>query len=79
MDAAGAKQWRKNYGGSGSDYGIVVFATTDGGFVLYGDGNSYTQTGMDTDLLIYKVDSAGAKQWRRNYGGDDNDYMIPKA
>ena len=73
LDAAGAKQWRKNYGSSGYEIGGHIQQTADGGYILAGYGTSYTN-GL-TDLLVYKLDAAGAKQWRKNYGGAKNDYM----
>jgi hypothetical protein len=74
IDGSGAKQWRKNYGGSSADYGDWVFQTTDGGYVIFGTTASYVHgTGSDIDLLIYKVDASGQKQWRKNYGGINSD------
>ena len=67
VDAAGAKQWRKNYGGTGSEEANWIVQTADGGYAVGGSTNSYTH-GSD-DFLVYKLDASGAKQWRRNYGG----------
>ena len=72
MDSNGNKLWRKNYGGTGWDYGTAAIATSDGGFLLFGETDSFTH-GSD-DLLVYKVDSNGNKQWRKNYGGTGTEY-----
>ena len=73
LDATGAKQWRKNYGGSEEERDGYIQQTADGGYILIGYGYSYTHG--DYDLLVYKLDAAGAKQWRKNYGGTLDDYM----
>jgi len=72
IDASGAKQWRKQYGGSYSDDALAIDRTADGGFVVAGWTSTYTHdmAGMDYDFLVYKIDAAGAKQWRRNFGGE---------
>jgi uncharacterized delta-60 repeat protein len=64
---AGVKQWRKNHGGNGWDYLSTSLQTADGGYVLFGDTNSFSNGG--NDLLLYRLDAAGDVQWRKNYGG----------
>ena len=73
VDAGGVKQWRKNYGGDKNDLGFVIQQTPDGGYILL--GSTYTYTNGSCDFLVYKVDSAGTKQWRKNYGGSSSDYI----
>jgi len=73
-DAAGNKLWRKNFGGVGWDNGYRIFQTADGGYLVFGDTQSYSQTGADADLLVYKVDADGSKAWRKNYGGSGYEY-----
>ena len=74
LDAAGNKQWRKNYGGIQTDYGVRAVQTSDGGYMLIGYSESYTN-GMN-DFLVYKVDASGAKLWRKNFGGSASDYGL---
>ena len=71
IDAAGNKQWRKNYGGIHGEILTTLLQTSDGGFVLAGWGSSFVHgtPGSDSDLLVYKLDAKGNKQWRKNYGG----------
>ena len=47
---------------------------TDGGYFIFGHSNSYSDTGSDYDLLLFKVNADGAKQWRKNYWGSGNEY-----
>ena len=74
LDAAGQKQWRKNFGGSESDRCYDIRQIHDGGFVVTGDSESYNQGAGDLDFLVYRLDANGQKLWRRNYGGMDNDF-----
>jgi len=71
LDATGAKQWRKNYGGVSTDWGFRAEQTADGGYIVCGFTESYTNGGYD--FLAYKLDAAGNKQWRKNYGGINDD------
>ena len=74
VDAAGVKEWRKNYGGEGNDWAYKVVFPGDGGYGFFGFSDTYNQTGTDQDLLLYKVNSAGAKLWRKNYGGTSHEF-----
>ena len=80
VDAAGNKQWRKNYGGTEYEYGQFIRQTADGGYILCGRTDSYVHVtesmkgvSYPEDILVYKLNAAGAKQWRKNYGGGDFD------
>jgi hypothetical protein len=72
LDPSGAKLWRKNYGGTGSEYHGDIKQTTDGGYILLGTTTSYSGDG-DYDFLLYKLDAAGNKLWRKNFGGAEDD------
>jgi hypothetical protein len=78
VNAAGQKLWRKNYGGSEYDYGYFAEQTADGGYIFFGEGDSYAQSEFDSDFLVYKVNAAGAKEWRKNYGGEEPEYLEAK-
>jgi hypothetical protein len=67
INSDGAKQWRRNYGGDGWEMRGQIEPTSDGGYILAADGDSYTHGGYD--LLVYKLDAKGQVQWRKNYGG----------
>jgi len=48
--------------------------TSDGGIALAGSSNSYSHdVPGDTDFLVYRLDAAGNKLWRQNYGGAENE------
>ena len=69
----GVFEWNKTYGGTSDDLGGILISTSDGGFLLGGYTNSFTNGG--NDFLVYKLNSSANKQWRQNYGGVDDDIL----
>ena len=41
--------------------------------MLFGETESYTHGTDDYDFIMYKLSASGQKQWRKNYGGSDDD------
>ncbi len=85
VNSEGAVQWDRNYGFSGSDQAFDAFQTKDGGYFLTGfldvtasgglgndDGKSRTLHGVGEYWAI-KLDSGGNREWRRFFGGTNND------
>jgi len=71
LDSNGNKVWFKHYGGTGEDIACSIQQTSDGGYIVAGDTESYTY-GSD-DFAIYKLDSNGNKVWFKHYGGTSYD------
>ena len=73
LDANGAKQWSKNFGGSNHDEGFAVGNTTDGGHILAASTNSIDGDAIgnhgESDVLVVKINSNGEKIWSRVFGG----------
>ncbi len=85
IDAVGAIQWQKSYGGSGTDggqgflQGRVIYPTNDGGCLITSSSCSndgdvsghHTGAGwpVDSDFWIVKIDHAGTIQWQKSLGG----------
>jgi hypothetical protein len=84
FNAFGGLEWRKNFGGSGSDRFDSVTATTDGGFVavgysIYSSFNNGDWTGVtgkgSVDAIIVKFNAFGGMEWGKNFGGDSDEYF----
>ncbi|MES2702498.1 MAG: T9SS type A sorting domain-containing protein [Bacteroidota bacterium] len=73
ISSGGVLQWQKCFGGSVSDWGNSVWATSDGGCVLAGgfmsDDGNVTGHHASTDFGIVKLSAAGAMQWQQCFGG----------
>ncbi|MEM9921828.1 MAG: T9SS type A sorting domain-containing protein [Bacteroidota bacterium] len=66
-DQDGNYLWSMVYGGSNTDLGYAVEATSDGGFILAGATQSYGAGGAD--VLLVKVDQTGQVSWAKTFGG----------
>ncbi|WP_347373434.1 hypothetical protein [Aequorivita sp. Q41] len=84
VDASGNKVWDKNFGFSGSDQAFKAFQTSDGGYFITGYFDVSASGGAGNDLQKgalhgvgeywgIKLDSNGNKEWRRFFGGSNND------
>ncbi|MDD2435377.1 MAG: prepilin-type N-terminal cleavage/methylation domain-containing protein [Bacilli bacterium] len=78
-DLSGNVIWKKNYGGSSTDYFKNIILTSDGYTVV---GNSSSTDGDLTglnkglnDAIIVKYDLTGNVVWKKNYGGSSEDYF----
>ena len=71
MDASANIQWTRVIGGAGDDRGFAIIQTTDGGYAIAGDGNSYGAGNYD--MYVIKLDVSGNLQWMRTIGGAAND------
>jgi len=71
----------KTFGGSGGDYAFSIVQTSDGGFVAAGhtfsnDGDFAGLNKGGTDILVIKINSSGAKEWVKTFGGSGGDLGI---
>jgi hypothetical protein len=98
ITADGHISWQKTFGYAGSDSGTTLVQTSDNGYLLTGvldvtasngQGNSKaTQKHAGGDVWAIKLNSFGALEWRKYYGGSftdtpfgaietsDNEYII---
>jgi len=72
LNSNGNKVWFKHYGGTGSDIAYSIQQTSDGGYIVAGDTDSYSYG--NRDFAIYRLDSSGNKVWFKHYGGTNNEY-----
>ena len=71
-DAYGEMVWDRTFGTeNGLEYGYSVQQTSDGGYILTGETNSYGAGSWDAYLI--KTDANGHTQWSRTYGGSGSD------
>jgi hypothetical protein len=68
-DASGILEWSKKFGGSGNDYGVSVDHTSDGGYIVLGVTDSFSQVTGDRDLWLLRLNSLGDTVWTKRFGG----------
>jgi hypothetical protein len=71
LDSSGIIQWQKTYGGTDWDIAYSVEQTSDNGYIVAGDTDSFG-AGL-RDMWLLKLDSSGIVQWQKTYGGTDID------
>lgn len=70
-NANGLVEWYKTYGGPGNDALYSIVQTSDGGYALGGETESYSSTGYSS-LWLVKIDSFGETRWNQSYSGPNN-------
>ena len=86
-NSSGTKQWTKQLGSSGWDWGNGVTTDSSGNIYVTGytngglDGNTNSGGELDentnkgpTDMFLVKYDSSGTKQWTKQLGTSKGDY-----
>ncbi len=66
------QNWETTFGGSNDDQAYSVQATNDGGYIIAGQTNSFSNGG--DDIYLIKTNSNGIDNWTQTYGGTGNDY-----
>jgi len=74
LDSTGNLEWQKTFGrgNDDDDYAFSIQQTTDGGYVVAGETDSFGAGVYDTYVL--KLDSAGNLEWQKTFGGSGHDY-----
>lgn len=72
IDPNGKVLWSSTYGGDLVDVPLDVIETSDNGYVVVGETNSFEA--LDHDMFLLKIDKYGAFEWARIYGADSIDY-----
>ncbi len=68
-----AQDFERTFGGSGDEIGFSVVQTTDGGYAVAGNTNSFGSGNYDAYLV--KTTAAGDTQWTRTYDGESNEVI----
>jgi hypothetical protein len=67
LDKDGNEEWNETYGGVNADFANSVRQTSDGGFIISGETDSY---GVNGDIYLVKTDSSGNEEWNKTFGGN---------
>ena len=70
-DVSGNEQWSKTFGGVNYDFGYSVQQTSDGGYVITGNTNSYGNGNYD--IYLIKTDGNGNELWSNTFGGTNRE------
>lgn len=77
LSSTGVLQWQKSLGGVSDEYLTDIQLTPDGGYIVSGGSTSNESTFSDnhglSDYLIIKLNSSGTTEWKKIYGGGDDD------
>jgi len=80
LDTNGNIVWQHCYGGSMEDDALRITATGDGGYLFAarsysndGDVTGHHGSTANSDYWVVKIDSVGALQWEKSYGGTGDD------
>ncbi|WP_445454526.1 T9SS type A sorting domain-containing protein [Flavobacterium sp. 25HG05S-40] len=78
MDANGALEWLRLFGGSNFDISRSIITTSDGGYVVAGhtDSSDFDVVGNNglKDCWLIKLNAQGNTEWKKCYGGTQDDY-----
>lgn len=79
-DNYGDTLWTKTYGGDAVDIGYSVQQTIDGGFIISGESDSFTNS-WDSDVYLIKTDVNGDTLWTKTYGsgGEDKGWSVQQT
>jgi len=73
-DENGIEEWNQTYGGSGWDQSRSVQQTTDGGYIVTGETDSF---GVGScNFWLIKTDANGIEEWNHTYGGSEENYAL---
>ncbi len=82
LDAFGAVEWERSYGGSGKEELVSIIETTKGDFLILGNSSSDSSGSLTVqskgavDVLLIKVDKLGNELWQKSFGGEYSEAAI---
>ena len=77
LSSIGNIEWQKSIGGGSDTSAKSIRQTTDGGFIVAGtasiNGEEITDIHGMSDFLVVKLTALGGVEWKKSYGGSDED------
>ncbi len=77
MTQSGEVLWYKTYGGNVYEDAGNIIQTSDGGFLLTGTSESFSNGGKD--VFIVKTDADGNQMWTKHYGSTADEVGVASA
>lgn len=74
IDENGTPLWQCTYGGSADDLGYDIKPTSNGGFIVVGETQSFGYG--ESDALVLKLRGDGSVEWTKTYGGIGTDQVL---
>jgi hypothetical protein len=71
IDANGNNLWTKKFFDTGDTEGSNIQTTTDGGYIIVGNTNTFGAGNYD--IYLIKTNKTGSILWKKTYGGADYD------
>jgi hypothetical protein len=65
LDSSGNVFWQKSYVGAGTEWRPFIRETSDGGYIMSGQSNSFSES---TEAIAIRLDSNGNILWQKSYG-----------
>lgn len=72
LELDGIVEWQKTYGGKSNDVAHPIRQTSDGGYIVIGETESFGAG--DVDLWVLRLRPDGTVEWQRAYGGELFDF-----
>jgi len=72
LNSSGDIEWAKTFGGTSEDYAYSICQTSDSGYIVAGNTESFGAGAVD--FLVIKLNSSGDIVWAKTFGGIDLDY-----
>lgn len=67
LDEQGNKIWDRTYGGNETEEATEIIETKDGGFLVAGHSDSYSENVNESDIWLLKINANGEREWEKAF------------